>query len=151
MVMAERFNKAVLKIIDMMSHPFFIVQQDFDVKCTCVTDTTVHADPACPRCLGTGFKIKIREIDGASQDTDIPAAMRAGMEIIIARNYYVPAKWGGFKKDNIIVDGDKVLFVYQPWEGRSFKNELVYHKLISITKKLDTKVFLQNFNAIVGR
>lgn len=152
MSMQERFNRSVVNIIERMSHPFFIVIRDPKVLCTCVTDTTSQPDPSCKRCLGTGRKIKIRDIEGAWQHTSTPPSMRPNFDILMARNYYVkPSEWEMPGKDDLIVDEDQIFYVYQNWEGRAFNGELVYNKIMAVEKKMNTQVFLKNFHAIIGR
>jgi hypothetical protein len=146
----EGFNDKILEIIKMFSYPMFIVQQDTKVKCVCVNYDTKQADPSCKKCLGTGKKIKIKKIEGACIESGAPATVKTSGDFFIAKNYYIPSKWEVYQ-DNIIVDKDEVLFIYQPQNKTSFKGEEVYQKCLCYLKKMDSEVFLKNFNDLVGR
>lgn len=144
------FDRNILKIIKKFEHEFFIVQQDFDIDCVCVNYDTKQADPGCKKCLGTGHKIKIRKIRGASQDSTIPNTARPVNELFVAKSYYIKTECKMYK-DNIIVDNDEIYFVYQPRNATAFEGRTVYQKVMAISKKLDSKVFLKNFYEIIGR
>lgn len=111
---------------------------------------TGQALPGCPRCLGTGYKVKILEIVGASQESTMPATMREQGGFVIAKNYYVSFDYP-IEKDNIIVDKGRVFFVYQMNELTGFHGSQVYQKCLSMQKKTDTTAFLEAFNKIVKR
>lgn len=149
--MIRGFNKQALNIIEKFSYDFYIVQPNPDIKCTCINENTLQADPNCEKCLGTGQRIKIKKVRGASQDSDSPATMRAGVQVIVARNYYIPLSEAEMHNDDIIVDGKYIYFVFQNLTNRSFQGEAIFQKSLTITKKLNTKVFLKNFNKIIGR
>lgn len=147
----KAFNDNTLEIIKKLSYEFFVVQQDPKVKCTCIIDGTSQADPNCPRCLGIGNKIKIKKISGASMDSSAPTTMRTTAKILIARNYYIPITETKLYMDNVIVDGNDLYFVYQNTDMRSFHGEVVYQKVTTIPKKLDSDIFMINFRKIIDR
>ena len=146
----KSFDENILKIIDKLSYEFFVIRLNKDIKCVCIKEGSNQPDPGCKRCLGTGYKIKIKLIDGASQETTIPQTFRTTAKFIVARNYYIKTKYP-VEMDDIIVDGDDVFFIYEKANSISFKGNKVYQKCSAITKKLDSKLFLRNFNEIVGR
>ena len=144
------FDSSILKVIEKLSYEFFVVNLNPEVKCVCIKDATAQADPTCKKCLGTGFKIKIKQVTGASQDSGIPQTIKAGNQFIIAKNYYIKNDYV-LNNDDIIVDNDEVYFVYQKSNLTSFKGNKVYQKCSCIIKKLDSISFMKNFNEIVGR
>jgi hypothetical protein len=146
----EKFNRNILKIIEKFEQDLFVVQQDFSIKCLCRNFDTKQPDPKCKKCLGTGHKIKIRKIKGAKQDTSIPNAQRPINELIIASLYFIKSEYPVYQ-DNLIIDNDEVLYIYQRRRAASFKGEEVYQKCMAMPKKLDYKAFIENFNSIVGR
>lgn len=146
----DSFNDNILKIIEKFSYKFFVVIADHKVKCTCLSGGSAQADPACKRCLGTGYKIKIKEVEGASQGSGAPKTIRGSGGFLIARNYYMKSGTN-LSLDDIIVDGDDVWFIYQSEDKTSFHGEKVYKKYTAISKKTDVPIFLENFNKIVGR
>lgn len=144
------FDKNILNIIEKFSYKFFVVIRDLNVKCTCLSHGSTQADPACKRCLGTGYKIKIKEIEGASQESNVPETIRPSGGFIIARNYYIK-EGTRLKLDDLIIDGDEAWTIYQANNNTSFKGNDVYRKYATIPKKSDTTIFLKNFNEMVGR
>jgi len=146
---ANSFDKNILKTIDLFSYKFFAVMTNPDIKCVCVRDGTSQPDPTCKKCLGLGFKIKIKEIEGASQESNIPATMRPGGKFLITKNYYIKEKIP-LRADDLIVDDGEVYFVYEKLKMISFEGKFVYGKFSCIKKKLDTLMFLKNFNEIIG-
>lgn len=146
----DGFNDKVYEILDKFSYDVFIIQHNKDFKCTCVNFNTNQADPNCPKCLGMGYKIKIRKIKAASQETTIPSTMKPTNTIMIAKNYYIKSMYP-VRENNIIVDDDEIYYVYKKSLNNSFHGEKVYQKCLCPVKKLDSKIFMQNFNKIIGR
>jgi hypothetical protein len=148
---ANSFDANVMRIIKDCSYEFFLIKQDFNVKCTCLEEGTTQADPTCPKCLGTGFKIRIHKVSGASVNSNAPTTVKAGLKLLVAKNYYIPANNFILQQDNIIVDDDEVSFVYQNIIYKSFNGKDTYQKSVTLMKKLDTPAFMINFNKIIGR
>ena len=112
----DQFGLNILGIIEKMSYDFYLIKPNARVQCKCVDYATKQADPACPLCLGTGCKIIIKVIHGASVDTNIASTANQSGNTVIARNYYVKMSCDiGY--DDIIVDDGEVYYVY------SIKNE----------------------------
>lgn len=146
----DSFDQNILAIIEKLAYPFFLVRQNLSIKCTCTKAGTGQPLSGCPRCLGTGFKIKIVEIRGASQESTMPTTMREGSGFVIAKSYYVSHDYP-IAKDNIIVDGDQCYFVYQKNDLTSFHGNKVYQKCLGMAKKTDVEQFMSAFNKIVKR
>jgi hypothetical protein len=148
----NNFDENILKIIEKFSYKFFVVITDHDVKCTCLNGGTTQADPACKKCLGTGFKIKIKEVEGASTESGAPKTIRGSGGFIVAKSFYIKSEYNiELNLDDIIVDGNEVYIVYQGSEKTSFHGQKVYKKYTGIPKKTDATILLKNFNKIVGR
>lgn len=144
------FNKNIEKIMALLDHEIYVVYLDKTVKCTCLHEGTSQPDAACKKCLGTGYKIKIRKCMAVCQNTSVPTTIRNTTGFVIARNYYVRAS-DSLKNDDIIVDGEGVYFLFQGPEFASFDGQYIFQKCSAMPKKLDTEDFLINFNQIVGR
>lgn len=149
-MMKKSFNKGVKRIIELLDYEFFIVLANKNIKCTCLEAGTGQANPACPKCLGTGKKIKIRKVKGAAQDSSVPSTTRATTDFIVSRNYYILTTFE-LNPDDIIVDKDGPWNIFQCVENRSFDGEEQYKKCSCIPKKMDAALFMKNFNKIVGR
>ncbi len=144
----KEFNEGIKKIIEKFAYEFFVVQQDFKIKCTCVNFTTKQAEPACEKCLGLGNKIKIKKIKGASEDRKGTFRNAAVMEANIAFTYFIDAKYPIFE-NNIIIDGEEVLKVYRVEKKKT--PEAVYTQCYAVHKKTNPKLLMKNFNKIIGR
>ena len=141
----KQFNQQIHYIIDLLEHEFFVVHCDSAFRCTCIQEGTESADPTCKRCLGTGYRIKIKKAKGASQMTDLPSTTHKGGGIIINVDYYIkqPTK---IKRGDYIVDDDTVYLVHEAQKLNSFKAENVFLKANCVTKKTDQKIFLKYFH-----
>lgn len=149
MINAERFNKGILDIIKTCSYEFYIINRNLDIQCTCVSHATKQADATCGKCLGTGYKITIKKIRGAAQDSQLPATFRGG-NFLIARNYYIPSTEKLLEED-LIVDNGSVFMAFEYQENISIKGTIPYRKISATKKKFDTKTFFSNFNRIIAR
>jgi hypothetical protein len=147
----DGFNEGVLNIINKLSYEFFVIKRNNSVKCTCIDFTTKEADPTCKKCLGTGNKITIKKIKGASQMTDLASSMRPNGGLMLARFYYIDFKELVMEDGDIIIDNNQVYYAYQIQSYKSFSGTDVYQKCLFCVKKEDTKILLKNFNEIVSR
>lgn len=142
------FNQAIKNIIAKFSYPFYVVQQDFKVKCVCVDHTTKQGKSTCEKCLGLGHKIKIKKIRGASEDKRGTFRNRGLEERSTVASYFIDSKYP-ICRDNVIVDGEDVFTVYRLENKKT--PESVYNHCYAVPKKNDVKIFLENFNKITGR
>ncbi|MED1125327.1 hypothetical protein [Bacillus atrophaeus] len=146
----REFNENIKKILQKFSYDLFIVQQDFDVKCTCLDYTSKQPDPFCPKCLSTGSKIKIKKIQGASSDTKGTFRNLGVNESSLTVIYYIDAKYPVYER-NVIVDEDEVYVIHRLERKRTANKETVYQKVYATYKKSNVKAFLKNFDRVVGR
>ena len=145
----DSFNNSIDDILDIMSHDAFWIHLYQDVKCTCIDHTSQNPDPKCKKCLGTGCKIKIVKVQTTTDDVDNKAMLTLGERIVMHKIFYLKADWELSLNDLIVEDGD-VYYVFQKIEGHSFHEHHVFNKYICPHKKLDSQIFLKNFNEIVG-
>lgn len=143
------FNQTVLRIIDQFSHPFYHIQLDESFKCICHTAGTSQPDPKCPRCLGTGYRIKIKKIEGAVQESGIPLTSKEASSFSMTSNYYISQKYNVRRKD-LIVDGDEAFVIDAVKVYRSFGGQKIYSKVSAVPKKFDSDIFTTNFNKLIG-
>lgn len=64
----QYFHDKIRKTIEECSYKFFIVIPDLERACTCTCHSTKTANPKCKKCLGTGYRITIKTIEGASDE-----------------------------------------------------------------------------------
>ena len=134
----QAFNQGILNIIDLMKYPVYIIKKDHNIKCICNKTGTSQSDPKCPKCLGF-----------ACNETGSPSTMRNATAFVTSRNYYIPSNIT-LANDDIIVDNNEPWFVIQSSEYKSFNGESVYSKYSCMNKKLDSNIFIKNFNKIIG-
>lgn len=146
------FNRGIREIIHILQFPMYIVILDRETSCSCV-DRKDTADPNCPHCLGTGYKIKIRKILGAMQpDTDTFRIVEK--KSIVSDQYFFDSNNVTpemMMYNNIIVRDDEVDILDQPKKFHSDSNDIIYYYANSQSKKTYKKEFLKNFYKLVKR
>lgn len=142
-------NKGIMNIIDMYSKDQYLVTRNENIRCTCTEHSTSQANADCPKCLGTGYKITIRKIKAAAQDTKLPSTSFKGKSLTVTRNFFVPRKYS-MLKDDIIVSYGIPFFVVEIQELISLEGSLPYNKATTVKKQFDANVFMTNFNRIVS-
>nr|DAV25227.1 MAG TPA: hypothetical protein [Caudoviricetes sp.] len=147
MSLSTKLNNKILDMIERHSYEMYYITRNLKVKCTCITHETKQADPMCPKCLGTGYKITIRKIKAAAQDTKLPPTFRSD-KFIVARNFFLN-KSIDCKEDDIIVDNDNAYIVLEIQELLSLEGTIPYRKISGVKKKFDTTKFMDNFNNII--
>lgn len=146
----KSFDNNILKVLDKCSYEMFVVQQEFDIDCTCVDFTTKQPKDSCEKCLGTGKKIKIKKIMAVSQSNKVSVRGTGVSEIVTTSKYYMKPDYPVYP-ENIIVDYDIVDVIQRTEHMRSDNHAPVYYRCEANPKKSNSKIFLKNFNKIVGR
>lgn len=146
----QAFNKSILSIIDLMKYPVYAINRNQNIKCICNIAGTSQADPACKKCLGTGYQISIKEIEVACNESGAPSVMRNSTEFVVSRDYYISADVE-LQNDDMIVDNNEVWFVVQGTDLKSFNGEHVYSKYTCMNKKFNSNIFIENFNEIINK
>ncbi|WP_312339205.1 hypothetical protein [Anaerospora hongkongensis] len=144
------FNSSILKVLNKVSCEMFVVQQEFKIDCSCVNFTTKQAVICCPKCLGTGKKIRIKKIKGVSQNSKVSIRLQSVGEKATTRVYYVKGNTPIYQ-DNIFVNGMEVDVVQRLEKIRGDHQVPLYYKCVTTPKKVSIQTFLQNFNKIIGR
>ena len=141
------FDENIIRLIDMLEYDMYIVQLNPRVDCTCKNYDTKQGHPFCPRCLGTGQKIKIRKIKGVRQPDNLSYE---SMGITSEKGWYF------FKNDYKVHRGDLLIWNNEVEEivkvdrYCSDSNTPVYYYCEVVPKKSDTRVFLRNFYRAIG-
>lgn len=147
MNLSSRLNNKILDMIDKHSYYMYYIKRDLKSRCTCIKHETKQANPDCPKCLGTGYKITIRKIKAASQDTRLPPTFRSD-NFIVARNFFVNSDTE-CQEDDVIVDKNTPYMVLEIQELISLEGTIPYRKISGVKKKFDATTFMKNFNNII--
>lgn len=145
---ATKFNGKIQNIIDRFAYEMYFIKRNTDIKCTCITHETDQANVDCPKCLGTGFKVTIRKIKAAAQETKLPPTLRND-KFLVARAFFVAADIKTEKGD-LIIDKDTPYMILDKQELISFEGTNPITKVDGVKKKFDSKVLIKNFNAIIN-
>lgn len=145
----NNLNDKILDIINRCSYDMYVIHKYTNMICTCVNHETDQADIYCKKCLGTKYKISIRKIKAASQDSNIPTTLRTE-SFYVARNVYMKSNIECLK-DDIIIDNDDIYFILDIQNLFSLKGSVPYKKAIAVKKKFDTKIFIKNFKEIIKK
>lgn len=143
-------DDGIKKIIDTFQYEMYAVHVDESIDCACKNFTTKQGDPKHKLCLGTGQKIKIKKIQGASQESSSSFRNTDTSEAGTAMIYYIDSKYH-IKENDIIVDNGDIFVAHRIERKKGTNRDYVYQKCICINKKTDVQVFLKNFNEIVKR
>lgn len=147
------FNRGIKGIIQKLAYPMYIVIRQPELKCTCVDQHEI-ADPDCPKCLGTGRKIRIRKIKGVMEPEDVSTGLNNKQQKVGSNRYYFDADDvtnDMMQQNNLIVREDEVDILQNPKKYRSDSNKVIYYHCEAAFKKLNRGTFLKNFKRLVGK
>lgn len=148
MAIEKRFNEMIESVIKELQGSIYIVNVDHSMKCTCIQKGTGEPQKNCPKCLGTGHKIKIRDAKAVCQESSVVTTIRDTTKMVIARNYYMLASYKA-ERDDLIVDRNEVYLINEVKHYKSKYNKLIYRQCLAVLKKYDSNDFMKNFNKIV--
>lgn len=144
------FHDKIRKTIEACSYPFYVVKPNHDIACTCTCHSTKEPDPKCKKCLGTGYKITIKIIKGASDEEVKGGASLNVKSTRILKNYYILAKYP-MKEDDYIVDDGVVYYVYRNTMCRGLLGEKTHQELIAAKVTNNQTDIINNFNEIINK
>lgn len=148
MAIEKQFNQMIESVIKELQGPIYIVNVDEKLKCTCIQKGTGEPLKNCPKCLGTGHRIKIHDAKAVCQESSLVTTIRDTTKMVVARNYYMLAKYQA-KRDDLIVDKGEVFMINEVKQFKSKYNQLIYKQCLGILKKYDSNDFMVNFNKII--
>lgn len=150
MINQNRFNNSILRVMNECIYDVYTIERNLNIKCTCVTHATDQADAKCHKCLGTGYKITIKKVKAAAQDTQLPPTFRSD-KFLVARNYFMPTLSIVLKEDDLLVDDESVYTVFEFQKKKGINGSIPYTKISAVKKKFDSSHFIQSFNNIIRR
>lgn len=150
MMSYDNFTKKIQKVIEECSYPFFVVQQDFTKLCTCVNSSISEADPKCKKCLGTGHKVKIKIVYGASYEEMKLGGAGISSNSRIAKHYYVNKNYNLYQ-DNYIIDENELYYIYRISNQKGIHNEYTHQEIMAILHVNDHDTILKNCLEVINK
>lgn len=143
------YHDSFQHVIKRYSRKLMLIKLDKNVRCKCHLPGSNDPDPACPKCLGTGYRIKIYEINGAPQTSTNPATFRQTNQIAIITYFYLLDDVA-IDRDDLIVYDDQAFIIENTARNVGFNARFCYTKAAGIPKRLDNNIFWINYHNIIG-
>lgn len=147
------FHNSIKRMIERMAYDFYVIKPFMDITCPCMLDASEQANPDCHMCLGTGHKIAIKKIRGASNEVESNVAgksVKGSAAITVGRTYFIDKKYT-LSNNDLIVDGDEIFYVYRPYKMKAFNGEHTHDEIQAIPKRNDHEKILNNFKKILEK
>lgn len=144
----RNFDEHILTIIDLLEYDMWLISPDKHIDCVCKNFETKQAFKFCPRCLGTGHKIKIKKIKGVRQPG---GELSLGMGVTTENGIYFFKHDYGIKDDDLIVWHNEIEQVTKTERFCSDAQKPVYFRCETRLKKDNNEAFLFNFYKAIGK
>lgn len=147
------FHNSIKNMIERMAYDFYVIKPFMDITCPCVLDASEQANPNCHMCLGTGHKIIIKKIRGASNEIESNVSgksVKGSAAVTVGRTYFIDKKYS-LNNNDIIIDNDEILYVYRPYKMKAFNGEHTHDEVHAIPKRNDHEKILNNFKKILEK
>lgn len=146
----DNYHKKVIRTIEECSYKFYVIKRMMDFNCPCINPTTKQANIECPKCLGTGKRITIKIIYGASNE-ELKGRLSNGTEATqIIKKYFVKEVYSVNELD-IIVDNDSMFYVNRIEHVRGLKGTFTHQEVYSIKLKNDHDIRIKNFYSLIEK
>ncbi len=145
------FNRKIRKIIHKLEYKMYVVIRDKTMACPC-RDNNNTPDPGCPKCLGTGNKIKVKCITGVMEPDEVSLRLEGQQQAAPSNYYYFDAdkvSKEAVDAGNIIVREDEADILQGAKKYRSDSNKVIYYYTEAVPMKSNIKLFLKNFYNLV--
>lgn len=142
-------NSFAQEVIDSWNYDFWVVKKIPGTKCKCVDTTSNQPDLNCKLCLGTGSKIKIFKVTGASRETRDFESLRAEFPTVTPKVFYIKTKLF-IEKQDLIIDDENVFTVYSTQFHRGLHGEYKFTRCICPMIKLDNGPVYKNFKELLA-
>lgn len=150
----KSFNNGLQKMIAKVEYPMYIVQQDYKYRCTCNDIASKQGNLNCPKCLGTGYKIKIRKIKGVWQPEEITIRIDSMPNNVLSGVFYFREQGNlNVEEGNVVIrDQDNIEIIQKAKRFYSNSNkEVIYYQCTSVKKRNYRNEFWKMFCDLVGK
>lgn len=147
------FNPKIKQVIDTLKFPMYIVVLDKSLRCTCLDNHGVP-DVTCQKCLGTGYRAKIKKVSGVMEPDELTYREDGTTQKMRANFYYfaredVPPN--SMYAENLLVRDHSVDEIVNVEEYRSDSNRVLYYYVEAARKLQERYSFIDTFyKAIKG-
>lgn len=147
----KSFNKNIRAVLKKLKFPVYVVHAYKKKFCTCNKTNSEEGDIDCPKCLGTGRKIRIYKVDAAyivDQINTRNSGIRTKQAII---TYFFDGEDTpeGISTGDLIVHGNELNRVQGYRNYRSDSDEILYREVDAINRQVNRDKFLKNFYALI--
>ena len=142
-------SKTVEKLINRYGYYFYLINCNAAIKCTCLDPITKDPNLKCKKCLGLGYKIKIRKVFGAIRETK-------EREVSIAQTISITPKIVYIKglvhssKDDLVIDNESIYRVFTRQYHKGEHGEFGFTRLTCPTEKSNHSTFIRNFRRLMA-
>lgn len=126
----------------------YLIVPDKHIDCICKSFETKQASQFCPYCFGTGYKVKIRKVQGVRQPTAMSAS---GMQFNVETGVYFFETDYDLKEGDLIVWDNEVDEITRTDRFCSDAQKPVYFRCDTKPKKTNVDRFLNNLYTILGK
>ena len=145
---ADKYHRLLAKVLNETCYPFYVVHPDLNYRCSCNNSVTKQADPKCKKCLGTGQKIRIRQIEGLADD-ELKGGNMLGVEKSqVVKNYFIKRTFNLYEGDYIF-DNEQIYYVFRVMNLKGLHGYHTHQEVICSRKNNDREVIYNNFKDIL--
>lgn len=137
------------EVIDSWDYNFWVVKQISQMNCKCIDPTSKTPDLNCKLCLGTGKKIKIYKVSGASRESKEFEALRAEFPTVTPKIFYIKSKLF-IEKQDLIIDEEGLYNIYATQFYRGINGEYKFTKCVCPFQKMGASYILKNFKELLN-
>ena len=149
----KSFNRNLHKLIETLQWDMYLIDVDWDKRCSCLNPENNMGDPACPHCLGIGYKFSIRKIKAVKQP--YKSGKSAGSDpssiTTVYNHYFMDSKYGDISTGDLIIHEKEVDAIKFSKLWRTDSSDKQYYEAYSTLKRYNTALLLKNFYKIVNK
>ena len=149
----KSFNRNLHRLIKKIEWPMYLINVDWEKRCSCLNSESNSGDVSCPHCLGIGYKISIRKVLAVKQP--YKAGKSSGgdpssIKLVVSR-YYMDAKYGKPSTGDLIIHEKEIDVVKFSRLWRTDSSDRQYYEMQAVSKKYNNDMLLKNFYKIINQ
>lgn len=146
----DLFAGGILYILKQFAYDMYIISIDKSMICTCVSDIeNKNPNLECKKCLGTGYRIRIKKVKGANRTGKSSFRTYGVSENGTTNIFYFSGKYP-IKENDLIVENNNMYIVERCNKETGAENKVIYYRAEANPVKQYPTVRISNFNEIIG-